>query len=290
MDSASAVQVSGSSPKGVNRARTLTDEALWPPAPGVGRLWSVPSHVRQHDPMGGRESAPGALARAIQRVATYQPGTVVRLLVPMLMVSSTLLVADLLRWIFPGSGVFLLLLLSVLVTATAIGAVSGLLTVAVGLAGATLLAAVRSHPWLTESTDTLRVVPYLFVRAFIVLVGSALRATVATRPIISRRPRAALVEPLTEREVEVLALAASGLNTHQIAERLVLSRNTVKTHLTHAYAKLGAHNRAEAIAAGLHAGTLGRREVTSRAPQITAGYTRPQPQHRMVTGRHRAGA
>lgn len=88
----------------------------------------------------------------------------------------------------------------------------------------------------------------------------------------------------------MLALAASGLNTHQIAERLVLSRNTVKTHLTHAYAKLGAHNRAEAIAAGLHAGTLGRREVTSRAPQITAGYTRPQPQHRMVTGRRRAGA
>jgi len=51
---------------------------------------------------------------------------------------------------------------------------------------------------------------------------------------------------LSEREVEVLSLAAEGLTNRQIAERLYLSPHTVARHLANARAKLGASNRAEA--------------------------------------------
>jgi DNA-binding NarL/FixJ family response regulator len=51
---------------------------------------------------------------------------------------------------------------------------------------------------------------------------------------------------LSEREVEVLSLAADGLTNRQIAERLYLSPHTVARHLANARGKLGASNRAEA--------------------------------------------
>lgn len=52
---------------------------------------------------------------------------------------------------------------------------------------------------------------------------------------------------LTAREVEVLRLVAAGLTNAEIAERLFLSRGTVKIHLVHIYNKIGASNRAAAI-------------------------------------------
>lgn len=54
---------------------------------------------------------------------------------------------------------------------------------------------------------------------------------------------AGLVEPLGERELEVLRLVAAGLSNRQIAARLVLSLNTVKSHVHHLCAKLEAGNR-----------------------------------------------
>ena len=54
---------------------------------------------------------------------------------------------------------------------------------------------------------------------------------------------------LTEREQEVLALAAEGLSAARIGERLFLSPATVKTHLAHLYEKLGVSDRAAAVAA-----------------------------------------
>ena len=60
-------------------------------------------------------------------------------------------------------------------------------------------------------------------------------------------PRAAaLPGGLSEREAEVLRLAASGLSTHQMADRLFLSPNTIRAHLHRIYAKLEITNRAEA--------------------------------------------
>jgi DNA-binding CsgD family transcriptional regulator len=53
---------------------------------------------------------------------------------------------------------------------------------------------------------------------------------------------------LTARELEVLDLVRSGMTNGEIAGTLVVSPTTVRSHLEHAFAKLGAHTRTEAIA------------------------------------------
>ena len=62
--------------------------------------------------------------------------------------------------------------------------------------------------------------------------------------------------PLSEREIEVLRLAAEGLSGPAIAERLVLSPATVKTHFEHIYVKLGVGDRAAAVAQALRTGLI----------------------------------
>lgn len=57
-----------------------------------------------------------------------------------------------------------------------------------------------------------------------------------------------LVEPLTEREIEALHLLAAGLSNREIAERLYLSKGTIKTHTHNLYGKLGVQSRTQAIA------------------------------------------
>jgi LuxR family maltose regulon positive regulatory protein len=59
-----------------------------------------------------------------------------------------------------------------------------------------------------------------------------------------------LAEPLTEREIEVLRLMADSLTYEAIAQRLVISVNTVRYHVKGLYGKLGASSRADAIARG----------------------------------------
>ena len=58
----------------------------------------------------------------------------------------------------------------------------------------------------------------------------------------------ALVEPLTEREQEVLHHIAAGLSNREIAKTLVVSLSTVKSHINNLYGKLGTLTRDEAIA------------------------------------------
>lgn len=61
---------------------------------------------------------------------------------------------------------------------------------------------------------------------------------------------------LTTREREILALLADGLANKQIAARLGISPNTVKTHLELLFEKLGVSSRAEAVASGVKRGLL----------------------------------
>jgi LuxR family maltose regulon positive regulatory protein len=75
----------------------------------------------------------------------------------------------------------------------------------------------------------------------------------------SRRAAAALpgmAEPLTDREVEVLLLLAAGRSNQRIAHELVVALDTVKKHVTHVLAKLGAANRTEAVARARQLGLI----------------------------------
>ena len=64
-------------------------------------------------------------------------------------------------------------------------------------------------------------------------------------------------EPLSQRELEVLGLIARGCSNREAATRLFISEATVKTHLLHAYAKLGVRDRAAAVAVAFERGLLG---------------------------------
>jgi predicted ATPase/DNA-binding CsgD family transcriptional regulator len=65
-------------------------------------------------------------------------------------------------------------------------------------------------------------------------------------PNIPRQP--ALVEDLTEREMDVLRLMGQGLSNREIAEQLVIALSTVKWYVGHVYGKLGVKNRRQAVA------------------------------------------
>jgi len=78
-------------------------------------------------------------------------------------------------------------------------------------------------------------------------------------PVTQRGAAAAvpgLVQPLTDRELEVLALLAAGTSNSRIAAELVVTLDTVKKHVSHLLGKLGAANRTEAVTRARQLGLL----------------------------------
>jgi DNA-binding NarL/FixJ family response regulator len=73
-----------------------------------------------------------------------------------------------------------------------------------------------------------------------------IRAAVGHAPPPQRRA-ASLPDDLTPREAGVLRLIAQGLNNHEIAERLVITDATVKTHVNNIFSKAGLRDRAQAV-------------------------------------------
>lgn len=104
---------------------------------------------------------------------------------------------------------------------------------------------------------------YLLKNVSIEELAQAIRSAHAGRPTLAPEAAQALIqnatrrqsfEPgddLTEREREVLALMIEGLNNNAIAERLVVSRSTVKFHVSNILSKLHAESRTEAVAYAL---------------------------------------
>jgi len=100
----------------------------------------------------------------------------------------------------------------------------------------------------------------------VVMRGDALLSPAITRRLISEfvaRPPDALaaagMKTLTNREREVTALVAHGLSNEEIADALVLSSATAKTHVSRAMIKLGARDRAQLVVFAYQAGLVAPR-------------------------------
>lgn len=78
----------------------------------------------------------------------------------------------------------------------------------------------------------------------------------AARPAAPPERAAAVLDELTEREREVMALVGLGLSNDDIAERLVVSPATVKTHVSRAMLKLGARDRAQLVVLAYQTGLV----------------------------------
>jgi DNA-binding NarL/FixJ family response regulator len=83
---------------------------------------------------------------------------------------------------------------------------------------------------------------------------SVLAPAVASR--LMAQMRAPVEEPLSDRELEVLTLVARGASNNDAAAQLFISEATVKTHLRHIFEKLGANDRASAVAEAYNRGLL----------------------------------
>ena len=110
--------------------------------------------------------------------------------------------------------------------------------------------------------------PAELVRAVrVVADGESLLSPSVTRRVVEAfagvaaptGPPASLLEELTERECEVVALVGSGLSNQEIAERLVISPATARTHVSRAMVKLGARDRSQLVVFAYEAGLVAPR-------------------------------
>jgi DNA-binding NarL/FixJ family response regulator len=97
----------------------------------------------------------------------------------------------------------------------------------------------------------------------VVARGDALLSPGVTRRLIeefaarARTPHAApLLDRLTEREREIVSLVAEGLSNQEIADRVVISPATARTHVSHAMGKLGTRDRAQLVVLAYETGLV----------------------------------
>jgi DNA-binding NarL/FixJ family response regulator len=109
----------------------------------------------------------------------------------------------------------------------------------------------------------------LFDAVRVIAAGEALLAPTITRRLIGAfaqlhskpdAPSTSALAALTPRETEVLQLVAEGLSNPEIASRLVVTEETVKTHVSHVLRKLGLRDRTQAVIAAYESGLIVARE------------------------------
>lgn len=126
--------------------------------------------------------------------------------------------------------------------------------------------------WYQLHVPTRGLVPVEFSATANVLPGRHLSVFIPPEALSTEQVRSALApnEPwgsvpadhnggrlrLTDRECEVMTLVASGLQSGDIADRLFLSPETIKSHVHNAMGKLGAHTRAHAVAIAMVTGQI----------------------------------
>jgi DNA-binding CsgD family transcriptional regulator len=218
---------------------------------------------------GERTAVASATTAVVVRVVSEAQSRRLRFGVPLLLViASTGLTLALPA--FVGRGVFDLMLLPVLLVAVGFGLWPALVTVVLTGAMVALALPPVGLPWLDDPIHAGGLSLHVAEGAALALIGAALRATLKgtlkgaaeadTLQQCAQDPEQPvgpfLAEHLTHREIEVLRLAAGGRSVDELADDLYLSPNTVKTHIAHTYEKLGAHNRAEAVALGVHSGLI----------------------------------
>ena len=218
--------------------------------------------------------APATVAGALVWITATQPSRPLRVAVPISVVTAITGLSLLLAPALASSNLFQVLLLPVLVAALGVGLRSGLLTVAVAAVVVTVAAAPFGMRWVDDPLHLPALGLFVAEGGMMAFIGAVVRAAMRTAlgpsaspvredpadrsgaPEAPRPVGALLVEHLTPRETEVLQLAAAGRSVEELAAELCVSTNTVKTHLAHCYGKLGAHNRAEAVALAVHSGML----------------------------------
>ena len=118
-------------------------------------------------------------------------------------------------------------------------------------AGQAIEAGARAYVLRTAPVDEVLETVRMVANGHVVLGGQATLAFV--EPEAPNRADAPII---SSRELDVLELLARGLTNRQIAERLALSVETVKTHVERLFRRLGAADRTEAVALGFRAGLL----------------------------------
>ena len=105
----------------------------------------------------------------------------------------------------------------------------------------------------------------LFEAVRVVAAGEALLAPTVTRRLISEFarlrpqpaiPSAGVLTALTPRETQVLRLVAAGLSNHEIAAQLIVTEETVKTHVSRVLSKLGLRDRTQAVITAYESGLV----------------------------------
>jgi DNA-binding CsgD family transcriptional regulator len=130
----------------------------------------------------------------------------------------------------------------------------------------------------------------------VVAEGESLLSPSVTRRLIEAfvrdHPRAssppAELEELTARELEILRLVARGLSNAEIAEHLVVSSTTVKTHVAHVLSKLGLRDRVQAVVFAYDGGIVGRDGGASEQP-LKESDRRDRPRPSAARGKKRRG-